>query len=133
MSPGSPLPRAQPSAANLAPRRTRGRPKGAKTRVLSHAGVLGVHHFAFLRSWFLGLDLREAWQRYMAFAELGSDLRRIAHRRAELLRQVLQSGHQLNLSLPATQQITGQLELLTQAPRSSAATPRRSAPSKGCT
>lgn len=83
--------------------------------------VLGTHHFAFLRSWFQRLDLREAWQRYMAFSEPGHDLRRIERRRAELLRQVLDAGHQIDLSLPAGQRITRQLGLLAQAPRAPAA------------
>ena len=123
MNSGNQRPATRPIVTDLLPRRARGRPKGSKTRLLSPAGALGVHHFAFLRSWFLRLDVRDAWQRYLSFAELGSDLRRIEHRRAELLRQVLQLGHQLNLSLPAAQQITAQLELLAQEPFRLATTP----------
>jgi len=105
-----------PTRDGLLTRRPRGRPKGSKTRVLGHTGALGVHHFAFLRSWFLGLDVRDAWQRYLAFSELNSDLRHIEHRRAELLRQVLDACHQLNLSLPANQQLTTELVLLARPP-----------------
>lgn len=104
------------------PVRARGRPLGAKTRVLRHAGALGVHHFAFLRSWFLRLDLRDAWQRYLAFSDLSSDLRHIEHRRAELLGQVLAAGRQLNLSLPPDRRITDLLDLLAQPPVAKAST-----------
>jgi len=106
----------------LVSRRPRGRPRGAKTRVLRHAGALGMHHFAFLRSWFLRLDLRDAWQRYMAFSDLSSDLRHIEHRRSELLGQVLAAGRQLDRSLPAERRITAQLDLLAQAPWAKAST-----------
>lgn len=112
---------ATPAATQPAPR-PRGRPAGARTRVLRDQDrVLGTHHFAFLRSWFQRLDLREAWQRYMAFSEPGHDLRRIARRRAELLRQVLDAGRQIDLSLPAGQRITRQLAVLAQAPQAPAA------------
>lgn len=103
--------------------RPRGRPRGARTRVLRHAGALGMHHFAFLRSWFLRLDEREAWRRYMAFAELSSDPRHIKRRRADLLRQVLDAGHQLNLGLPPDQQVTDHLALLARPPFDTASTP----------
>lgn len=104
-------------------RRPRGRPRGAKTQVLRHAGALGMHHFAFLRSWLLGLDLRDAWQRYLAFSELSADVRHIEHRRAALLRQVLDAARQVNLSLPAEQQISAQIALLAQPPRDAGSAP----------
>jgi len=104
------------SGATPAAKRARGRPLGAKSRVLRHAGALGVHHFAFLRAWYLRLDLREAWARYLAFAERSSDPRHIAHRRAELLGQVLDAGQQLNLTLASDRQIGAQLALLAQPP-----------------
>ncbi len=107
----------------LAAKRARGRPKGSKTRTLRHDGALGVHHFAFLRCWFLGLDLRDAWRRYMAFAELSDDLRHVEHRRAALLGQVLDAGHQLNLALAPERQITRQLELLAREPFSPSKAP----------
>lgn len=107
----------------LIQRRPRGRPPGARTRVLRHDGALGVHHFAFLRSWFLGLDLRHAWQRYLAFSAMSDDLRHIEHRRQALLRQVLDAGKQLNLDLPPARQITAQLALLAQPPFDAGSTP----------
>ncbi|MEK8052950.1 phage integrase family protein [Ideonella sp. DXS22W] len=107
----------------LIQRRPRGRPPGARTRVLRHDGALGVHHFAFLRSWFLGLDLRHAWQRYLAFSAMSDDLRHIEHRRQALLHQVLDAGQQLNLDLPPARQITAQLALLAQPPFDAGSTP----------
>jgi len=119
----APGPAATASPEGLLTKRPRGRPKGSKTRVLRHSGALGVHHFAFLRSWFLRLDMREAWQRYLAFSELSSDLRHIEHRRSELLNQVLDAGHQLNLSLAPNLQVTAQLAALAQPPFDTASAP----------
>lgn len=82
-----------------------------------------MHHFAFLRSWFLGLDLRQAWQRYLAFSALSDDLRHIEHCRSALLRQVLADAHQLNLRLPPAEQISVQLGLLAQAPFGASSAP----------
>ncbi len=48
------------------PARKPGRPLGAKARVVQDARALGIHHFAFVRSSLLGLDLRDAFNRYMA-------------------------------------------------------------------
>ena len=48
-------------ATGTVPKRKVGRPKGAKGRVLQEARALGVHHFAFVRSSLLGLDLAEAF------------------------------------------------------------------------
>lgn len=93
-----------------------GRPKGARTRVLRESRALGVQHFAFLRAWLQGLDLKAAWDRYLAFAEQGSDLRHIERRRSALLAQVLRDGHQINLGLPAEARITDALALLAREP-----------------
>lgn len=73
-----------------------------------------MRHFAFLRAWVQGLDLKAAWDRYLAFAESSSDLRHVERRRGELMAQVLQDGHQINLTLPATARITDALRLLAQ-------------------
>lgn len=100
----------------------RGRPKGAKTRVLRSSQALGVQHFAFLRAWLQGLDLKTAWDRYLAFAEASSDRRHIERRRAELLAQVLQDGHQINLTLPEPERITDALRRLAQGAPIPAAT-----------
>lgn len=97
-------------------KRGRGRPAGSKNRLIAHDRVLGVHHFAFLRSWLLGLDLRWAWDRYIAFSEASNDVRHMEHRRKELLAAALHQGHQLNLSLPADQRITHVLNILSREP-----------------
>lgn len=93
-----------------------GRPRGAKSRVVHAQVVLGRHHFAFLRSVFLGVDVKTAWQRYLAFGELSDDLRRIQHRRALLLHQVLAAGRALNATLPAGQRLDAELALLACPP-----------------
>lgn len=103
------------SALASAPRGP-GRPKGAKTRVLREDRALGMHHFAFLRAWLQGLDLKAAWDRYLAFAEHGADLRHVERRRTELLAQVLRDGHQINLGLPPEARITDALALLAREP-----------------
>ncbi len=96
--------------------RRRGRPRGARTRVLREGQALGRHHFAFLRSWLQGLDLRQAWERYLGFGALSADRRHIEKQRAALLQQVLREGHALNLSLGEEQRITAELLLLAQPP-----------------
>jgi site-specific recombinase XerD len=94
-----------------------GRPRGSRTRVLREQQALGVHHFAFLRSWMQGLDLRQAWQRYMAFGEVNADPRHMERLRAALLQRVLRDAHVVNLTLPEEQRITAELGLLAQPPR----------------
>ncbi|MDE2434393.1 MAG: hypothetical protein KGN37_16275 [Burkholderiales bacterium] len=103
-------------AQTVPAKRGRGRPAGSKNRLIADDRVLGVHHFAFLRSWLLGLDLRWAWNRYIAFSEASNDVRHMAHRRKELLAAALHQGHQLNLSLPADQRITRVLNVLSREP-----------------
>ena len=46
----------------------RGRPPGAKARVVQVARPLGIHHFAFVRASLLGVDLREDFTCYLARA-----------------------------------------------------------------
>lgn len=77
-------------------KRGRGRPRGSKLDILKHKS-LGVHHFAFVRSWFQGLDLRWAWDRYLAFAEVSSDLRHVERRRKEILEDIISAAHRYNL------------------------------------
>ena len=48
--------------------RRRGRPPGAKARVVRDARSLGIHHFAFVRASLLGVDLREDFTCYRAWA-----------------------------------------------------------------
>ena len=85
------------------PKRPRGRPRGSKLAVM-RSGVdgraLGLHHVAFLRSALLGLDLRDAFERYLAFGETTTDLRHIEARRRELMEQVVEAGRRLVLSRP---------------------------------
>ncbi len=90
----------------------RGRPPGAKAAVVRDARALGVHHFAFLRSALYGLDLRQAFVRYLEWSETTTDLRHIEHRRKELMRQVLESAHHLDATLPAHAKVTSLIELL---------------------
>jgi site-specific recombinase XerD len=106
--------------AALAPRRRAGRPKGAKARVVQDARALGVHHFAFLRSSLLGLDLGQSFHRYLAWSESTSDLRYVQNRREALLKQIVEAGRQLDDTLAASAKITHLLDLL----RSDAALPK---------
>jgi hypothetical protein len=46
------------------------------------ARVLGAHHFAFVRESLLGLDLAEAFHRYLASSEATTDVRHVQHRRS---------------------------------------------------
>lgn len=90
----------------------RGRPPGARAQVVRDARSLGIHHFAFVRSSLLGLDLREAFNRYLAWSETSSDLRYIQNRRDGLLKQIIEAGRHLDATLPEHSRITHQLELL---------------------
>jgi hypothetical protein len=61
--------------------RRRGRPPGAKTRLLREgSGELGRHHFAFLRALLDGVDLERAWRLYLSFTGGPSDRRHFAGR-----------------------------------------------------
>lgn len=63
------------------PARRRGRPRGAKTRLLREgSGELGRHHFAFLRALLDGVDLERAWRLYLSFTGGPSDRRHFATR-----------------------------------------------------
>ena len=53
------------------------------------ARVLGVHHFAFVRESLLGLDLAEAFHRYLAWSEATTDVRHLQHRRDGLLKHII--------------------------------------------
>ena len=72
----------------VTPNRPRGRPRGTQTRLLhEHAGHLGRHHFAFLRALLDGVELEQAWTRYLAFSGGPSDRRHFVSR----LRQVVEA------------------------------------------
>ena len=93
-----------------------GRPRGARTQVLREQQPLGVHHFAFLRGCLQGLDVRQAWDRYLAFGELSDHPRRIERQRSALMQRVLREAHALNLTLAQDQRMTAELALLAQPP-----------------
>ena len=86
------------AAPSPPPKRPRGRPRGSKAVVVrpgADGRAVGVHHVAFLRATLLGLDLRAAFERYLAFGETTSDLRHVEARRRELLAQVVEAGRRL--------------------------------------
>jgi site-specific recombinase XerD len=93
-------------------RRKPGRPKGSKAKVIQEARALGVHHFAFVRSSLLGLDLADSFNRYMAWAETTTDLRFVQNRRDALLKQIIEAGRALDATLPQQSRITQLLDLL---------------------
>ncbi len=92
-----------------APRKP-GRPVGSKAAVIQDPRALGIHHFAFVRSSLLGLDLREAFTRYLAWSETTTDLRYIQNRREALLKRIIEAGRHLDASLPESGKITDLLE-----------------------
>ena len=94
------------------PKRPPGRPKGSKAAVVQDPRALGVHHFAFVRSSILGLDLAEAFERYMAWSDSTTDLRHVQNRRETLLRQIIEAGRQFDATLPAHSKIAHLLDLL---------------------
>ena len=59
------------------------------------ARVLGAHHFAFVRESLLGLDLAEAFHRYLASSESSTDVRHVQHRRDVLLQHIIEAGRQM--------------------------------------
>ena len=100
-----------PLLHSLAPRK-RGRPLGSKAVVVQDARSLGIHHFAFVRSSLLGLDLREAFTRYLAWSETTSDLRYIQNRRDALLKHMIEAARHLDATLAEHAKVTPLIELL---------------------
>ena len=90
----------------------RGRPFGSKLAVIKDVRALGVHHFAFVRSGMLGLDLADAFERYMAWSETTTDLRYVQNRRDTLLKQIIEAGRQYDASRSPGDKITHLLDLL---------------------
>ena len=111
-------PTSEPSFAPLfyatgpKPKRPPGRPKGSKALVVQDPRALGVHHFAFVRSSILGLDLADAFNRYMAWSDSTTDLRHVQNRRETLLRQIIEAGRQFDATQPTQAKITHLLDLL---------------------
>ena len=94
------------------PRRRPGRPKGAKSQVVRDPRALGLHHFAFVRSCLLGLELRDAFARYLAWSETTTDLRYVQNRRDTLLKQIIEAGRHLDADLPQHAGLPHSLDLL---------------------
>ena len=92
--------------------RARGRPLGARAVVVRDVRSIGLHHFAFLRASLLGLDLADAFDRYLAWGETTSDLRHVESRRRELLTQLVDASRRLDLTLPTDGKITRYVDLL---------------------
>lgn len=80
--------------------------------VVNDVRSLGIHHFAFVRSSLLGLDLRVAFTRYLAWSETTTDLRYIQNRRDTLLKRIIEAGRHLDATLPESARITHLLDLL---------------------
>lgn len=110
--PSEPVTSMTPLFHSAAPARKRGRPPGAKAQVVRDTRSLGIHHFAFVRSSLLGLDLRDAFTRYLAWSETTTDLRYIQNRRDALLRHIIEAGRLLDATLPTSAKITHLLDLL---------------------
>lgn len=100
------------SAPTPTPKRKPGRPMGSKASVVQDPRALGVHHFAFVRSSILGLDLADAFNRYMAWSDSTTDLRHVQNRRETLLKQIIEAGRQFDATQPAHSKITQLLDLL---------------------
>lgn len=105
------FPSADPLFHSPAPKR-RGRPPGSKSQVVKDPRSLGVHHFAFVRSALLGLDLRQSFDRYLAWAESTTDLRYVQNRKDALLQQIIEAGRNLDLGLPKHAGLHASLDLL---------------------
>lgn len=88
--------------------RPRGRPRGAKTRLLREgSGELGRHHFAFLRALLDDVDLERAWRLYLSFTGGPSDRRHFATRLRLIVAAIEHAGvargcgSELAVALPA--------------------------------
>lgn len=97
----------------------RGRPKGAVTNDFRRI-TLGVCHFAFLRAWINGVDLHQAWDRYLAYEGSSSDERHIKAVRERLYSQVVSDGHALNAQLSDEHKIDRFLAVLGTRPQPTA-------------
>ena len=80
---------------HAAPPARRGRPPGANAAVIIDPRSLGIHHFAFVRSYLLGLDVRAAFNRYLAWSETTTDLRYIHNRCDALLQRIIEAGRRI--------------------------------------
>ncbi len=80
--------------------------------MVSEARALGIHHFSFVRSGLVGLDLADAFERYLAWGESTSDYRYVQGRWRALMGQIIQAGIQHDAGLAASDKITHLLALL---------------------
>lgn len=78
------------------PKARRGRPPGKKSRIAAQS--LRLHHFAFLRAMLEGLEIRWAWERYMAFEGGPDDVRHFDARHRDLVRLVRIAADERGLS-----------------------------------
>ena len=83
------------------PRRRRGRPLGAKSRVVAEEASLGRHHFSYLRAAIEGVELRRAWSTYLSFAGGPSDERHFVAQLITLCRLVRIAANQRGLAAVA--------------------------------
>ena len=90
------------------PLQPRGRPPGARTRLLNHGtGPIGRHHFAFLRALLDGIALEQAWRTYLSFAGGPGDRRHAVGQLRQLVDTLGRAGgHQgcapaMAVALPA--------------------------------
>lgn len=102
----------EPPSPALLVKRPRGRPRGSSAVVLQDARAIGVHHVAFLRAALLGIDLRKAFERYVAFGETTSDLRHVEARRREWTTSLQTAGRRLALARPGDTLLARDVELL---------------------
>lgn len=68
--------------------------------MIQNPDVLGIHHFAFVRLSFLGIDLLESFERSLAWSETITDLRYIRNRCDALLKSIIEAGRHLDATLP---------------------------------
>lgn len=85
-----------------------GRRPGAAAS-LREPTTLGIHHFAFLRAAMVGLDLRAAFARYLAWSETSSNLEYIQRRRDVLFDVVLQAARRLDATRDLNAKLTREL------------------------
>ncbi len=98
-----------------------GRPRGTLGKVVNPTRSLGVHHFAFVRSGLVGIDLGAAFERYLAWSETTSDPRHVEHRQADILKQVLDAGRAMDATLEPERKITWLLNALRSSATAKAA------------
>ncbi|MES2946935.1 MAG: phage integrase family protein [Pseudomonadota bacterium] len=65
-----------------------------------------------MRSCLLGLDVRQAFDRYLAWSETTTDMRHIQHRRDALLKTIIEAGRYVDAAQPAHAKFAGLLDLL---------------------